>query len=160
MYTGLVSVAISAFLIYVAAWMGTQFEDYTRSGFIVGEDEDIFTRTHTRVGKEVPVGSGEAEMAVRVCVYMCVCVCLCACMYVCMLLDSNFLLHIHIHTNAHTHAHIQSLAAVQNVRDDTSCGILEEGHTQAQTETHTHKEIEEEKQTGGRKQESLFGSKK
>lgn len=31
-YGGLVSVGISAFLVYVAAWMGTAFDEYTRTG--------------------------------------------------------------------------------------------------------------------------------
>ncbi|TFJ83261.1 hypothetical protein NSK_005423 [Nannochloropsis salina CCMP1776] len=38
-YGGLISVFISAFLVWVAAWMGTRFEDYTASGLVVGAEE-------------------------------------------------------------------------------------------------------------------------
>lgn len=31
-YGGLVSIGISAFLVYVAAWMGAAFDEYTRTG--------------------------------------------------------------------------------------------------------------------------------
>lgn len=37
-FGGLVSVGISIFLVWVAAWMGNKFEEYTETGFIVGQD--------------------------------------------------------------------------------------------------------------------------
>lgn len=37
-FGGLVSVGISVFLVWVAAWMGTKFDEYTATGFVVGED--------------------------------------------------------------------------------------------------------------------------
>ena len=36
-----VSIGISAYLVFVAAWMGNKFNEYTETGFVVGETEDI-----------------------------------------------------------------------------------------------------------------------
>merc|ERR1711918_118557 len=47
----LFSIAISAYLVFVAAWMGDKFNEYTESGFIVGESqEEDFSPSYEKVG--------------------------------------------------------------------------------------------------------------
>lgn len=128
LYGGLVSVFISAFLVWVAAWMGTRFEEYTQSGFVVGaeEGEDVYSKKST--------GASSMPDVLRPSPYA--------------FHSPSRLTPPFLHTQ-------QSLAAVQNVRLDTSCGILEEGGTPQGGGAGEHEEGGEEEETkgniGGRK---------
>ena len=46
----LVGMAVASFLIWNARYMGKTFEEYTESGYIVGEDQDETEDEHIQLG--------------------------------------------------------------------------------------------------------------
>ncbi len=147
--------------------MGTQFETYTQTGYIVGEEEE--GGGGGGVGKGVRVEeegiregtSGETELAVRTYSLFS--------FFSLLPMSSSSSTHSFIRqftksfayplinppTHSPTHP-LQSLAAVQNARLDTSCGLLEEGAGKKEEEEEEEEEEGKSNNNGGRKK-GIFG---